>query len=87
MRWSSFPAWSCWPCSASWAWRAPSRPVRGRGGAIRIGWGFLLAVSIAFNLGASLQNAGEQYFYHGELMTQLARFPEAIVDFSKVVVV
>ena len=51
--------------------------------AVRLGWGLLLTLSIAFNLCASLQNAGEQYFYHGELMTQLGRFPEATDDYQK----
>ena len=51
--------------------------------ASRFGWGALLAISIAFNLLASLQNGAEQFFYHGEVMDRLGRFEEATADYRK----
>ncbi len=46
----------------------------------RTGWGCLLAISIAFNLCASLQHYPEQSFEHGRLMLEEGRLPEAIAD-------
>ena len=56
---------------------------RARRLAARVLWGGLLAASIGFNLLASFQHHGEQYYFRGEMLVQLRRYPEAIADFEQ----